>query len=57
MWYAVMRKHTRGVFIGTLCIRHTGRQAELEADGWVEVPVERIGPGHMGGRTPDMTPG
>lgn len=44
MWYAVMRKRLRGVFIGTLCIRHTGRQAALEAEGWEEVPVHEIGP-------------
>jgi hypothetical protein len=43
MWYAVLRKRTRGVFIGTLCIRHTGRQASLVEDGWQEVPVEEIG--------------
>jgi hypothetical protein len=43
MWYAVMRKRTRGIFIGTLCIRHTGRQASLAEDGWEEVPVEAIG--------------
>jgi hypothetical protein len=43
MWYAVLRKRERGVFIGTLCIRHTGRQAWLEEAGWEEVPVERIG--------------
>jgi hypothetical protein len=43
MWYAVMRKRTRDIFIGTLCIRHTGRQASLEAGGWAEVPVEEIG--------------
>jgi hypothetical protein len=43
MWYAVMRKRTRGIFIGTLCIRHTGRQASLEAQGWEEVPVAGIG--------------
>jgi hypothetical protein len=43
MWYAVLRKRERGVFIGTLCIRHTGRQASLEARGWEEVPVELIG--------------
>lgn len=42
MWYAVLRKRSRGVFIGTLCIRHTGRQASLEAAGWEEVPLERI---------------
>ncbi len=43
MWYAVLRKVERGVFIGTLCVRHTGRQASLEAAGWEEVPVEAIG--------------
>ena len=42
MWYAVLRKRERGVFIGTLCIRHTGRQASLEATGWTEVPIEQI---------------
>jgi hypothetical protein len=43
MWYAVMRKRTRGIFIGTLSIRHTGRQASLEAEGWEEVSVDEIG--------------
>jgi hypothetical protein len=43
MWYAVLRKRTRGIFIGTLCIRHTGRQASLEAEGWSEVPIAEIG--------------
>jgi hypothetical protein len=43
MWYAVLRKRERGVFIGTLCIRHTGRQASLVEQGWEEVPVEGIG--------------
>jgi hypothetical protein len=42
MWYAVLRKRERGVFIGTLCIRHTGRQASLEEAGWEEVPVPEI---------------
>jgi hypothetical protein len=43
MWYAVLRKRERGVFIGTLCIRHTGRQTLLEERGWEEVPVAEIG--------------
>jgi hypothetical protein len=43
MWYAVMRKRTRGIFIGMLCIRHTGRQASLEGEGWEEVPIDEIG--------------
>lgn len=43
MWYSVMRKRERGVFIGTLCIRHIGREASLAQRGWTEVPVEAIG--------------
>jgi hypothetical protein len=43
MWYAVLRKRERGIFIGTLCFRHTGRQASLEEEGWEEAAVERIG--------------
>jgi len=43
MWYSLLRKRERGVFIGTLCIRHTGRQALLEDRGWEEVPVESVG--------------
>jgi hypothetical protein len=43
MWYAVMRKRMRGVFIGMLCIRHLDRQASMERQGWVEVPWETIG--------------
>lgn len=43
MWYAVLRKRVKGVFIGTLCFRHTGRQASLEAAGWSEVTVDAIG--------------
>jgi len=44
MWYTVLRKRERGVFIGTLCIRHTDRKTLLEASGWEEVPIAEIGP-------------
>ena len=43
MWYAVLRKRERGVFIGTLSLRHTGRQASLEERGWEEIPIAEIG--------------
>jgi len=43
MWYAVMRREMRGVFIGTLCIRHGDHHASLRAAGWDEVPVAAIG--------------
>jgi hypothetical protein len=43
MWYSVLRKRERGVFIGTLCIRHTGRATLLAEQGWEEIPVAEIG--------------
>jgi hypothetical protein len=43
MWYAVMRKQTRGVYIGALCIRHSDHHASLLAEGWDEVDVAEIG--------------
>lgn len=43
MWYSVLRKRERGVFIGTLCIRHTDRKNLLEQSGWEEVPIAEIG--------------
>jgi hypothetical protein len=42
LWYAVMRKRTRGIFIGTLAIRHSDHHASLLTDGWEEVEVEEI---------------
>jgi hypothetical protein len=41
MWYAVLRKRERGVFIGTLCIRHADRKKLLEQQGWEVVPIDR----------------
>jgi hypothetical protein len=43
MWYAVMRRKTRGVFIGALTLRHGDHHASLLRQGWEEVPVEEIG--------------
>jgi hypothetical protein len=42
MWYAVMRKREKGVYIGTLVLRHTGHHASLLEGGWEEVPVSEI---------------
>lgn len=50
LWYAVMVKRERGIFIGTLCIRHIDRKALLESSGWREVPVEQIGPTAVSGQ-------
>jgi hypothetical protein len=43
MWYAVLRKRERGVFIGTLVLRHTSHHASLLQQGWQEVAVDEIG--------------
>jgi hypothetical protein len=42
MWYAVLRKRVRGVFIGALALRHSDHHASLLADGYEEVTVEEL---------------
>jgi len=43
MWYAVMRKREREVFIGTLVLRHSPHHALLMQSGWEEIPPAGIG--------------
>jgi hypothetical protein len=43
MWYAVMRRRERGVFIGTLVLRHTDHHALLLERGWEEIAPQEIG--------------
>jgi hypothetical protein len=43
LWYAVMRKKVKGVYIGALCIRHSDHHASLLQGEWQEVPVDEIG--------------
>jgi hypothetical protein len=42
MWYAVLRRHERGVFIGTLVLRHSPHHASLTEGDWEEVPIAEI---------------
>jgi hypothetical protein len=42
LWYAVMRKQVKDVFIGTLCIRHSDHHASLLGEGWSEVGVDEV---------------
>jgi hypothetical protein len=53
MWYAVLRKRERGVFIGTLVLRHSGHHASLLDAGWQEVAVGEIAPPSRPERGPD----
>jgi hypothetical protein len=43
MWYAVMRRRERGVYIGALVLRHGDHHTLLTRRGWEEVPIEEIG--------------
>ena len=43
MWYAVMRRRERGVYIGALVLRHADHHTLLAQRGWEEVPVAEIG--------------
>jgi hypothetical protein len=45
MWYVVMRKRSKGIFMGQMTVRHAGNQAFLEERGWEEVPIAEIGAG------------
>ena len=42
LWYAVMRKQEKGIFIGCLVIRHNDHHALLLTQGWAEVDVDEI---------------
>lgn len=46
MWYAILRKRTHGIFIGTLVLRHGGQHASLLAQAeWEEVAPAAVGSG------------
>jgi hypothetical protein len=42
MWYAVLRKRERGVFIGALAIRHGEHHASLLQGGWEDVALDEL---------------
>ena len=43
LWHAVLVKEERGIFIGTLTLRHGDHHALLLTKGWIEIEPERIG--------------
>jgi hypothetical protein len=43
LWYALMRKHTRGIWLGALVMRSSDHYGKLLGEGWGEVPPERTG--------------
>jgi hypothetical protein len=42
MWYAVLRKRERGIFIGALAIRHGDHHASLLQAGWEDVSLQEL---------------
>ncbi len=44
LWHAVMRRRERGIYIGTLVMRHSDHHALLLERGWEEIAPEQIGP-------------
>lgn len=42
LWYAVLRKQERGIWLGTLAFRQGGHYPLLLTRGWEEVSVEEI---------------
>jgi hypothetical protein len=44
MWYAILRRRERGIWLGTLVMRHSDHHAHLLRQGWEEVDLAEIGP-------------
>src|SRR5437763_16560653 len=53
MWYAVIRRRERGVFLGTLVLRPSDHQVRLPERGWGEASGREIGSAGWGGRPDD----
>jgi len=51
MWYSVMRRPERQVFLGSLVFRHSDHHRLLAEQGWEEIPIDEIrgGPESRGG--------
>jgi hypothetical protein len=42
LWYAVVRRKERGIFMGALVLRHSPHHDLLLQRGWEEIPVDEI---------------
>ena len=42
MWYAVLRKQERGIYLGAIALRHQPHHEKLLGEGWEEVPIDEI---------------
>src|SRR6476661_5429612 len=55
LWYALLRKRSHGIWLGTLTMRGNDHHAKLLDDGWEEVPPERTG-ASLGDGPPELAP-
>ena len=55
LWYALLRKPTRGIWLGALAMRSGDHYRKLLGEGWEEVPPERCG-FSLEGTTRDLAP-
>lgn len=55
LWYALMRKRTRGIWLGALVMRSADHYRKLLGEGWEEVPPERCG-ASLGGSPAELAP-
>src|SRR3954451_21443395 len=55
LWYALLRKHTRGIWLGALSMRSADHYRKLLDEGWEEVPPERVG-ASLGGEPAELAP-
>ncbi len=42
LWYAALRRREKGIFIGTLVLRHSDHHALLLERGWEEIGVSEL---------------
>ena len=43
LWYSLMRKHTRGIWLGAVVMRSSDHRTKLLGEDWEEFPAERVG--------------
>jgi hypothetical protein len=43
LWYSLMRKHTRGIWLGAVVMRSSDHRQKLLGEGWEEFPADHVG--------------
>jgi hypothetical protein len=56
LWYALLRKPTRGIWLGALSMRSSDHYRKLLGEGWEEVAPERVGASLEGATEAELAP-